>query len=127
MTKLNVTPWLLVALAVVVLAVAAPAVSAHGNDSATDEAPPENGTAADWASWMDGHMTDHMGPGATEWMESHAGVTVDEMAQYMAEGDYDHRVDDDHVADDHYRGSGDYDRGSGNGDARGTPGGGHGC
>jgi hypothetical protein len=37
---------------------------------------------------MDGHMTDHMGPDAVDEMESHMGVTVDEMAQDMAGGDH---------------------------------------
>ncbi len=81
--------WLLVALAIVGLAFAAPVVSAHGNETTADDAPPYNGTADDWAGWMEAQMTEHMGPGAVEWMESHMGVTVDEMAQDMADDDYD--------------------------------------
>ena len=81
--------WLLVVLAIVGLAFAAPLVSAHGNDTAADDAPPYDGTAAEWAAWMEAQMTEHMGPGSVEWMESHMGVTVDEMAQDMADGDYD--------------------------------------
>jgi hypothetical protein len=37
---------------------------------------------------MEGQMTEHMGPGSVEWMESHMGVTVDEMAQDMADDGY---------------------------------------
>ncbi|MBX0298145.1 hypothetical protein EGH21_18365 [Halomicroarcula sp. F13] len=88
MTNYTIGRWLLVALAIVGLAFAAPVVSAHDNDTTADDAPTDNATADDWAAWMEGHMTEHMGPGATEWMESHMGVTVDEMAQDMADDDY---------------------------------------
>ncbi|WP_254538771.1 hypothetical protein [Halomarina litorea] len=81
--------WLLVALAIIGLAFAAPVVSAHGNETTADDAPPYDGTADDWAAWMEAHMTEHMGSGAVEWMEAHMGGTVDEMAQDMADGDYD--------------------------------------
>lgn len=83
--------WLLVALAIVGLALAATAVSAHGTAVTTDhpyngtEAPPYNGTAAEWDVWMETHMTEHMGPGSVAWMEAHTGVTIEEMAQHMAE------------------------------------------
>ena len=89
MTNFKLGGWLLVALAIIGLAFAAPVVSAHGTDTIADDAPPYDGTAADWAAWMEAHMTDHMGPGSVEWMESHMGVTVDEMAQDMADDDYD--------------------------------------
>ena len=89
MTNFTIGRWLLVALAIIGLAFAAPVVSAHGNETTANDAPPYDGTAADWAAWMEGHMTEHMGPGAVEWMESHMGVTVDEMAQDMADDDYD--------------------------------------
>jgi hypothetical protein len=89
MTNFPIGRWLLVALAIIGLAFAAPVVSAHGNETTANDAPPYDGTAADWAAWMEGHMTEHMGPGAVEWMESHMGVTVDEMAQDMADDDYD--------------------------------------
>ncbi|MDL5363210.1 hypothetical protein [Halalkalicoccus sp. NIPERK01] len=88
MTTFKLGRWLLVALAIVGLAFAAPVVSAHGNETTADDAPPYDGTTADWAAWMEGHMTEHMGPGAVEWMESHMGVTVDEMAQDMGDDDY---------------------------------------
>ncbi|WP_423999154.1 hypothetical protein ACOZ4I_10220 [Haloarcula salina] len=89
MTNFRIGRWLLVVLAIVGLALAAPLVSAHGTDTTVDDAPPYDGTADDWAAWMEGHMTEHMGPGSVEWMESHMGVTVDEMAQDMADDDYD--------------------------------------
>ena len=89
MTTFELGRWLLVALAIIGLAFAAPVVSAHGNETTADDAPPYDGTADDWAAWMEAHMTEHMGPGAVEWMEAHMGVTVDEMAQDMADGDYD--------------------------------------
>jgi len=88
MTNFKFGRWLLVALAIVGLAFAAPMVSAHGNDTTADDASPSDGTAADWATWMEAQMTEHMGPGSVEWMESHMGVTVDEMAQDVAD-DYD--------------------------------------
>ncbi|SEP17879.1 hypothetical protein SAMN04487948_1191 [Halogranum amylolyticum] len=80
--------WLFVALAVVGLAFAAPVVSAHGNETTADDTSPYDGIADDWAARMGAHMTDHMGPGSVEWMESHTGVTDDEMAQDMADDDY---------------------------------------
>jgi hypothetical protein len=89
MTTFTLGRWLLVALALVGLALAVPAVGAHGNDTIADDHP-DDGTAADWATWMEGHMTDHMGPGSVEWMESHVGVTVDEMADDVADDDYNH-------------------------------------
>ncbi|SEP31876.1 hypothetical protein SAMN04487948_1483 [Halogranum amylolyticum] len=88
MTNFTLGRWLLVALAIVGLAFVAPVVSAHGNATAADDAPPYHGTVADWATWMESHMTEYMGPGAAEWMESHMGVSVDEMAQEMADDDY---------------------------------------
>lgn len=93
MTNRNLGRWLLVAIAIVGLAFAAPVVSAHGdeptqgNETAADEMPAD-GDAADWAAWMDGHMTDHMGPDAVDEMEAHMGVTVDEMAQDMADDNH---------------------------------------
>ncbi|MFC7139953.1 hypothetical protein ACFQMA_08910 [Halosimplex aquaticum] len=92
MTNINAGRWLLVALAIVGLALVAPVVSAHDNETTADDAPRDDGTAAEWAVWMEGHKTDHMGPGAVEWMESHMGVTVDEMAQDMADGGHDGRM-----------------------------------
>ena len=89
MTNIRIGRWLLVVLTIVGLALTASVVSAHGDDPTGEDAPPYDGTAAEWAAWMETHMTDHMGPGRVEWMESHMGVTVEEMAQDMADGDYD--------------------------------------
>lgn len=88
MTEIKFGRWLLVAFAIVGLAVAAPVVSAHGNDTTADDAPTDNATADDWATWMEVQMTEHMGPGSVEWMESHMGVTVDEMGKDMADGEH---------------------------------------
>ena len=88
MTNYTTGRWLLVALALVGLVFAAPVVSAHGGETNGDDATADD-AAADWAAWMEAQMTEHMGPGAVEWMESHMGVTVGEMAQDMADGDHD--------------------------------------
>ena len=94
MTNFKLGRWLLVALAIVGLVFAAPVVSAHGTDTTPDDAPADNATAGEWATWMEAQMTEHMGPGSVEWMESHMGVTVDEMAQGMADEGYHNRADE---------------------------------
>ncbi|WP_254533354.1 hypothetical protein [Natrinema gelatinilyticum] len=88
MTNFKLGRWLLVALAIVGFAVAAPVVSAHGTETAADDVPPFDGTADDWADWMGTHMTEHMGPDGVDWMEDHTGVTVGEMAQDMTHDNY---------------------------------------
>lgn len=91
MTTITTSRVLVLVLAVLALAFIAPVVSAHGNDSApepTADDAPVNGTAAEWADWMESHMNDHMGPGAAEWMESYMGISIDEMAEDMASGEY---------------------------------------
>ena len=93
MTTFTLGRWLLVALAIAGLAFVAPVVSAHGTDTTADDASPYDGTAGDWAAWMEAHMTEHVGPGSVKWMESHTGVTVDEMAHDMADDDYDAGMD----------------------------------
>jgi len=87
MTTFRLGGWLLVAFVIVGLAFAAPVVSAHAAETTADGAPADNASAADWAAWMDAHMTEHMGSGSVDWMESHMGMTVDEMAQAMADDD----------------------------------------
>ncbi|MEF8799600.1 MAG: hypothetical protein V5A27_07555 [Halapricum sp.] len=77
MTNRQLGRWLLVALAIVGLAFAAPAVSAHG-----DEPTQGNETAAD------GMPTDTDAAGWAAWMEAHMGVTVDEMAKDMADDNH---------------------------------------
>ncbi|MEF8775669.1 MAG: hypothetical protein V5A43_04095, partial [Haloarculaceae archaeon] len=105
MTDTNLGRLLLVAVAIVGLAFAASVVSAHGDEptqwnETTAEERPAHSDAANWAIWMESHMTDHMGPGAVDVMESYIGVSVAEMAQYMAEAGH---PDDDHSVDDGYR------------------------
>ena len=96
MTNFTIGRWLLVTLAIIGLAFAAPVVSAHGNETTADDVPTDNTTADEWATWMEAQMTEHMGPGAVEWMESHMGVTVDEMAQDMAGEEYHNGANDDY-------------------------------
>jgi hypothetical protein len=86
MTTYTIGRWLLVALAILGLALAAPAVSAHGDEPTVDDHP-DDATADEWAAWMEAHMTDHMGADGVAWMESHMGVTVEEMAQFVADDD----------------------------------------
>jgi hypothetical protein len=116
--------WLVVTLAVVGLALAVPAVGAHGddptptNETAAAETPTNDTTV--WPDWM----ADHMGSAATEWMESHMGVTGNDSTQGVAghhwadDDTRDHHWDDDtrnrHWNDDDTR-------------VRGTDGHGHGC
>lgn len=105
MTTNNLGRWLLVALAIIGLAFAAPVVSAHGeepadgNETAVDDGQP-TGTVSEWATWMEGHMTDGMGQGTIEEMESrmgvsieemeaHMGVSIEEMTREMADGEHD--------------------------------------
>jgi len=95
MTNNNLRRWLLVAIAILALAVAAPAVSAHGDEPAQGNETAADGMPADadsagWATWMADHMTDYMGPDAIDEMESHMGVSIGEMSQYVA--DEDHRT-----------------------------------
>ncbi|WP_418282665.1 hypothetical protein [Halorubrum sp. DTA98] len=97
MTHFTIGRWLLVALALVGLAFAAPVVSAHGidttanettaNETTANDTHPYDGSADDWATWMGSHMTEHMGPGAAEWMDSHMDVTADRIAQDGAHTD----------------------------------------
>ena len=86
--------WLLVALAILGVAILTPAVSAHGTGPAATDgaayAPPGDGNATDWTAWMEARMTEHVGPGALEWMEAHTGTTIDEMGRYMADGEGPH-------------------------------------
>ena len=95
MTNYKLGRRLLVALAIIGLAFAAPVASAHGNDTTADDAPTDNGED-DWATWMEAQMAEHMGPEGVEWMESHMGVTVDEMAQDMPDEEHNDRADEEH-------------------------------
>lgn len=88
MTNRNPGRWLLVVLAIAGLGLAAPVVSAHGDEPTEGNETVTDGEAVDRAAWMGGHMTDHMGPDAVDEMESRMGVTVDETAQEMADDDH---------------------------------------
>ncbi len=119
--------WLLVTLAIVGLAVAVPAVGAHGdeptqtNETVATENPNVNNTT-DWPPWLEAHMTAHMGPAATEWMESHMGVSSNGSAQEAAGHHWDDDTRDSHWDDDTHDNHWDDDT-----RVRGTHGQGHGC
>ncbi|WP_435362374.1 hypothetical protein [Haloarchaeobius sp. DFWS5] len=78
MTNFTLGRWLVVALVLVALVVAAPLVGAHGDESIADGAPPYDGTTTDWVAWMEGHMNEHM------------GGDFDEMGPGMADGAHGH-------------------------------------
>lgn len=75
------------ALAVLaVLLLAAGGVAAHGNGENTtghDDAP-ATGSAADWAAWMEQHMTEQMGADAAAQMQERMGMSYEEMGEHMA-------------------------------------------
>ena len=78
------TLTVLAVLAVLLLAVGG--VAAHGDNKDTtghDDAP-VNGSAADWAAWMDQHMTEHMGADAAAQMQERMGMNYQEMGEHMA-------------------------------------------
>lgn len=103
----NSTPgrWLLVAIAIIGLALVATTVSAHGNTTGADDAPPANATAAEWEAWMQDHLTTE----EIDWMEQHSGLTIEEMAEHMAEDGHwggDHMWADGHHGVGHMYGGG---------------------
>lgn len=76
----------LMGLVLLVLATGTGAVTAHENGENTDhshDGMPTNGTAADWATWMEQRMTDHMGPQAADRMQDRMGMTYEEMGAHM--------------------------------------------
>lgn len=73
MTTTNLGRWLLVGFAIIGLAVAGP-VSAHGDATTATDTQVDNESDGTWGTWMEAQMTDHMGPDAIAWMESHIGV-----------------------------------------------------
>lgn len=78
------TLTVLAVLAVLLLAVGG--VAAHGNDKDTtghDDAP-VNGSTADWAAWMEQHMTEHMGADAAAQMQERMGTNYQEMGEHVA-------------------------------------------
>lgn len=69
-----------------VLLLTAGGVAAHDNDEHTtghDDAP-VNGSAADWAAWMEQHMTEYMGADAAAQMQERMGMSYEEMGEHMA-------------------------------------------
>lgn len=68
-------------IAVVALALAVPAVSAHGSDAGTAVQTNESTDATE--AWAE-HIAENMDPEQITWMEEN-GVTVDEMAEHMTE------------------------------------------
>lgn len=68
-------------IAVVALALAVPAVSAHGNDAGTSVQTNESADATE--AWAE-HIAENMDPDRIAWMEEN-GVTVGDMAVYMTE------------------------------------------
>lgn len=70
----------------VVLLLAAGGVAAHGNDTSTtghDDAR-VNGSAADWAAWMEQHMIEHLGADAAAQMQEQMGMSYQKMGEHMA-------------------------------------------
>lgn len=86
MTNFTIAGWLLVAIAVVGLALAIPAVSAHGPGPLAGDASADNDAATDRPGWMGPNAGDHMGPASMEWMAQHMGMTVEELTRLMADG-----------------------------------------
>ena len=72
------------ALAVLLLAVGG--VAAHGmnNSTAGHDNAPQNGTAAEWATWMEQHMTEQMDADAAAQMQERMGMSYGEMGEQMA-------------------------------------------
>lgn len=87
MKQRTIRHLLLVTIAIAGLVVASSLVTAHGGEQAGADGAPVDGNASDWATWMEQHMTEYMGPGSVEYMESSMGVSVEEMAEDMANGD----------------------------------------
>ena len=71
-------------LAVLLLAVGGVAAYAHNESAAGHESAPANGSAAEWATWMEQHMTEQMGAEAAAQMEDRMGMSYEEMGEYMA-------------------------------------------
>lgn len=88
MTKFTIAGWLLVAIAVVGLALAIPAVSAHGPGPLAGDASADNETATDGPGWMGPNAGEHMSPASLEWMAQHMGMTVEELTRHMADGEH---------------------------------------
>jgi len=60
-------------------------VAAHGgNGTASDQDPvPENASADGWGTWMEQHMTEHMGADSTAQMQDRMGMSYEQMGSIM--------------------------------------------
>ena len=77
----------LIVLAVLaVLLLTAGAVATYDNEANTTghDDVPMNGSAVDWAAWMEQHMIEHMGTDAAAQMQEWMGMSYEEMGEYMA-------------------------------------------
>lgn len=87
--------WLLVALAIAGLALAAPAVTAHDdaststNETSTRDAP-SDGSGVDPTGWMADRMADHLGPETAEPMWFHGSGPTDESSRHVTDEEDDH-------------------------------------
>ena len=78
----NITLTVLVAFTVVLVGVGG--VAAHGTDTDSDhDTRPENGSAADWATWMEQQMTEQMGADRSVQMQKRMGMSYEEMSEHM--------------------------------------------
>ena len=79
----NFTRTILAALAVLMLAVGG--VAAHGSDgTASDQDPvPENASADERGTWMEQHMTEHMGADSAAQMQDRMGMSYEQMGSVM--------------------------------------------
>ena len=77
---------LTISAVLVVFLLAVGGVAAHGTTSSGPghDDGPENGTAAEWATWMEQHMTGHMGADAAAKMQDQMGMSYEEMGEHMA-------------------------------------------
>ena len=80
----NFTRTMLAALAALMLAVGG--VAAHGsNGTASSQDPvPENASTDEWGTWMEQHMTEHMGADSAAQMQDRMGMSYEKMSEYMA-------------------------------------------
>lgn len=80
------------------LLIAVGGVAAHDDSHDT---PSENASAEKWGTWMEQHMTEHMGADAAEQMEHQMGMSYDEMGEHMAAHHNSSETGDDSMMDGH--------------------------
>jgi len=81
MTHTTLRGLVVIGALLVGLVVTTAVIAGHGDAGPA----PVDGTASDWAGWMESHMTTHMGADAVDWMDSHMGTAIEAMAEDMAE------------------------------------------